>query len=69
MPVTSPGSYAAHGVASTSTGRPRNAWSGRALWSYTARNIAICSSVTVIGRRNTIHRTPSEQGGVVSEPA
>ena len=49
-----------------------------ALWGWVGRlvlgptrslNLAICSADAVNGSRSTIHRTPSEHGGVVNEPS
>jgi hypothetical protein len=54
---------------SVSTGRPFSGCVGRLLSWMMAVNALICAAESWMGVVSTIHRTPSEQGGVVNEPS
>ena len=48
--------------------RPEADWIGRAFIGYSREKMPTCSGEIGTGWRSTIQSTPSEQGGVVSEP-
>ena len=54
---------------SITIGRPFSGWIGRLFAVINRVNAAICAAEGWIGVIKTIHCTPSEQGGVVSDPS
>ena len=56
-------------TASVITARPLSGCVGRLLWRNSSVKARICSADRLIGVLMTIQLTPSEHGGVVSEPS